>query len=872
MQKITELLRLTTGQRRAVTDRARFHVIAGGEMSGKTALGIDSLIESITAGSRSIWIGANAQELQRARARLRDMLDDWIVKTTPAQIVFGNGAICDFYDWQNMPKTAPEAAALIVDDLHLMPGFGDYWQTQGRDLIRLNNGGEALFLGCANGQQSDFFRLYQKGNEDFAWSCATLPTTANEQYLTPELLAAIKQTPEAERAQRFYGVFHKHAILLTADHRVLRPGERFIDWCERLAADGLLVDGKPFKLDNRPAMRFLYEQIPATLEEGRKKRIIFLKATQLGFSVFEMLASLYVGLRFPGIGISLFVPTQTLSNDKSKQRFIPMCRSVPAVAQLMARSEDGEGNIRSRRIGATLYKFGYAAGKVSTESTPADVLFLDETQELTNEQIAKIAERTSASNFAMMVSGSTANMPESDIHGQFLQGTQHEFYTRCPGCGNMEPMIRAFPNIVVKQPQGGYRYECQQCHAEITDPQDGEWRARFPERAQGSHPCVSIHFPQFLSPTVSATEIGQKYEGAISKKSFYNRVLGWPWIDPDATPVSAANLTSCAAAGEALGVRWESKGDGRSLYVLGIDQMKGLNGHVIKKRLTSGHWAVVHIELWHHVDPFLRTHELMELYGIKAACVEIGPNANDAMKLAQAFPGRVFVVNSFNLGDGLVRWNDRYKSSTSENRTGDEFVNRFTASVNQYRCMDYSLHQFDTVNPRTVIPGNWRDLTIKRRGKNGLESCNAAEEFFYHLSKTALVTEYDDETTKTTHKVCKVGGFDPHLSFANHLCDVAAMRETAPTLLITPDPVTGQMLFDDVPLLRPGEVALPQVRDTAQVIQMARDEQAEHGAYTCGSCRHCQPHPNGHHFCQLDPTQFRVNRKDYRCLEGYSAK
>lgn len=869
-QIITELYRLTEGQQSAIQDRARFHVIAGGEMSGKTALGIDSLVQAITEGKRAIWIGANAQELQRARARLRDMLDDWIIKTTPAQVVFGNGAMVDFFDWQNMPKTAPEAAALVVDDVHLMPGFGDYWSTQGRDLIRLGNGGEGLFLGCANGQQSDFYKLYRRGQEDFAWSCATLTTQSNEQHLTRELMEAIEQTPGAEREQRFNGVFHQHVILLTADHRVLRPGERFIDWCQRLAADGLLVDGKPFKLDNRPAMRFLYEQIPASLEEGRKKKIIFLKATQLGFSVFEMLASLYIGLRFPGIGISMFVPTQTLSNEKSKDRFIPMCRSVPAVAKLMAKSEDGEGNIRSRRIGPTLYKFGYAAGKVSTESTPADVLFLDETQELTNEQLAKIAERTSASNFAMMVSGSTANMPESDIHGQYLQGTQHEFYTRCPGCGNMEPMIRAFPSNVVKQPEGGYRYECQQCGAEISNPQDGEWRARFPERAEGEHRCVSIHYPQFLSPTVSASEIGQKFEGAISKKSFYNRVLGWPWIDPDATPVTVANLTACAAAGQELGVVWEERGDGRSVYCLGIDQMRGLNCHVIKKRLPSGHWAVVHLEMWHHVDPFLRSHELMDLFGIKAACVEIGPNANDAMKLAKAFPGRVFVVNSFSLKDDLVRWNDRWKPTASENRTDGEFVNRYTAAISQYACMDYSLRQFSPTAPRTVIPGNWRDLTIQRRGKNGLEPCNAAEEFFYHLSKTALITEYDDEEAKSTHKVMKVGGFDPHLSYANHLCDVATMRDNAPTLLITPDPITGQMLFEDEPLLPPGKTVVPQVIDTLQIIEDVKQEIALQES--CGACRYCLRHPAGWDYCQADPTQFRVNRNDYRCLDGYTPK
>ncbi|ELY9959083.1 phage terminase large subunit family protein [Salmonella enterica] len=871
-KNIIQLYRLTDGQKFALKDRARNHVICGGEMSGKTTVAIHTLIPHLLAGRRCVWIAANENEQQKARGIIRDQFDDWITRSNQTQVVFSNGALVDVLDWQNLPKKLDvDYGALVADDIHLMPGFAEFWDKMGRDLIRNKKGGETLFTGCAMGKLNDCWRMYSRGFEDFGWSCADLPTKANAVWLPLELLQAMRDTPEPERVQRFECYFHDHGIMLTADHKVLRPGETFRQWCERLAADGLMVDGKPYALDNRPAMAYLYDQIPATHADAHKKTVVFLKGAQLGFSVFEMLASLYLGLRFPGVSISMFVPTMQLSNHKSKMRFIPMCRSVPAINRLMSDSEDGEGNIRSRKIGATLYNFSYAAGKVSTESNPADIICLDETQELTDDQLSKIKERYSSSSIRLLISGSTANMPSSDIHAQYLEGTQHEFYTECPGCGVMEPMIRSFPDNLIRKPQGGYRYECTRCHAEITDPQRGEWRAAHPERAEGEYRTISLHFPQFLSPTVSASDIGLKYESVRSKKSFYNRVLGWPWIDADAIPVTIENLAACAEAGKRLGVTWESKGDGRSDYFLGIDQMKGLQGHIVKKRLPSGHLAVVYIELFHGDDPFARTAELMELYNIKAACIELNPSANEALKLARAFPGRVFVVNSFNLPDDIVSWGDRWKGTPSENRTADEFVNRFTCRINQYFAMDYSLSLFDKVNPKCVIPGNYTEMVTQRRTKRGLENCNAAEEFFYHLSKTALVTEYDEEEAKSKSMVMKVGGFDPHLSYANHLCDVATMRDIAPNTMIIPDPITGEIIFQHEVDIIPTEPVLPQASEVTDVI--AEAVAARFASDKCGSCRFCVPvdkaQPYGVHYCGIDPNRMRTDPNSIRCFDYY---
>jgi hypothetical protein len=115
----------------------------------------------------------------------------------------------------------------------------------------------------------------------------------------------------------------------------VRPGESFLQWCERLEQSGLKVDGRPFTLSDRPAMRFIYELIPSTAEQAFGRTDVIMKCTQVGFTVFEMLAMIYLALRFSPAKIGMFMPSQMLASGKSSERFMPIVRTVPDVYSLM---------------------------------------------------------------------------------------------------------------------------------------------------------------------------------------------------------------------------------------------------------------------------------------------------------------------------------------------------------------------------------------------------------------------------------------------------------------------------------------------------------------------------------------------------------
>ena len=579
----------------------------------------------------------------------------------------------------------------------------------------------------------------------------------------------------------------------------IEPGVTFRQWCEKLGRDGMKVDGKPFRLDNRPAMAWIYDQIPSTEDEAFRLVLVLMKCAQVGFTVMEMLAAIYMGLRFGPAIVGMFLPDMNLAGLKSTERFMPLVRSAPTVHELMTQDaadgsgrKQGEGNVNRRRIGEALFVFSWTSGRATTESVPMDVLSFDEVQEMTLEQMEKTIERLSASEIRFVLMGSTANWPDSDIDHWYKRGSRHRYRTTCPTCGVSEPIDAYFPACFrFDEETGVHRYICRAGHV-IDDPQAGYWEAENPAADPPVNPAVpkrdrplrirSIHFPQFLSPTISPTEIWDAYRFAESMKNFYNRKLGKPYLDPSQVPVTLEHLARCVQAGKEAGVQWKSRA--RGCY-MGIDQMK-FNVAVIKERLPDGRQAVVHVEEIYTEEPFERCSELMELYGVVACVVEINPNYTNAKRFANRHPGRVFIGTSFGaIAEGMVQWGDAPKLDTSDRRTAEEERDRYTFKMDQYKCMQVSMARFTADPPLCLFPDP-QGLVQEVDDAGVKQVVPVLPRAFKHFTKTALVAEKDEETNKYKRVVKKIG-VDPHHSYANMLCDVAWSRAHGTTLFILPN-------------------------------------------------------------------------------------
>ena len=100
----------------------------------------------------------------------------------------------------------------------------------------------------------------------------------------------------------------------------------FRQWCEDLAAKGMRIDQKPFSLADRPALIPLYDAIPTTRAEAFGQMIVVQKATQLGLTVWEVLADLYMAKKWGPVNIGMFLPETTTASFKSQHRFMPIVR------------------------------------------------------------------------------------------------------------------------------------------------------------------------------------------------------------------------------------------------------------------------------------------------------------------------------------------------------------------------------------------------------------------------------------------------------------------------------------------------------------------------------------------------------------------
>lgn len=846
-KRTIKLPKLHAGQQSCLSNSRRLNIVVAGEQAGKTTLAIEVLLASRHGALNSTkpvaFFTATDDDLDDVRQRVMRAIEP-LVKRRPnaRRLELINGGAIDFYSLERSRDAFGQYGLIVVDNARQIDGLSSLWIDTLQPLIQSARG-HAWILSEAYGKRNELFSLWQDAGQDSRWAQHRF-TSFDNPHLPEDTNKAAMLALEPEYQQRFMAEFLDVAFEFSAEQRIVKPGETFLQWCERLEESGLRVDGHPFTLSNRPAMRFIYELIPSTIEEAYGRMTVIMKCTQVGFTVMEMLAALYLALRFAPAKIGMFMPAQQAATGKSTGRFMPIVRSIPEVHTLMTDGKAGEGNVLTRDMGTSRFHFLWTTGKVSTESNPMDVVSFDEVQEMKIADMEKTRERLSASALRYTLMGSTANWPDEDIHHWFKRGTQYKFHTQCPSCGQSQVMDEHFPECIGydeaaprlnaagapiiqangRPVLGEYRYRCVHCKGWIDDAQGGEW---LPPRDKNA-PIESVHFPQFLSPTISPREMIEAYHNADDMKNFFNRKLGKPYTDPSQVPVNMEMLNACAKAGMEAWLVWKTRARGT---FMGLDQMGGFIVAIIKERTPSGRQAVVHLEYIYisptkdnpDASPWDRADELMAQYGVQCCVVETLPNYDNAKSFSQRHPGKVFLAGYGNMDGEMLHWGDTPTSNASDRRTTDEAQDRWTVRLDQYKCMQVSMRRFQDKTCLFPDPQALVQEILEKGHRKTIPVCK--DMAFFHFTRTALIAEKDEDEKKFKRRVVKVG-IDPHTSYANMLCDVAWARAYGTSTFILPDagPASGAAAPERL-------VEMPGLQGI-----LAQAEEAM--ANTCGACMH----------------------------------
>ncbi len=633
-------------QEGVVTSPARFNVVSGAAQSGKSTMAIDLLLTSrfgaLNGYPVALFLPNHAARLT-AKRRIVAMIEQLLTgRLDGNQLLLINGGSIFLYALDtDLERVCGQVALAVIDDAVQVADIDRVWD----DVIEYSlsrHRGRAWVFAKPAGMRNGFGRLFARSGQDESWASFILPTAANHTFPVAQIEADKSSMSVDLFRQERLGELLDTEIVLSEAQSLIGSDETFRLWCERLARDGLKVDGHPFTLDDRPAMHFIYDLIPSTIEQANS-----------------------------------------------------LNRSV--------------------------------------------VVY------------------------------------------------------------------------------GDYRYICYACKGWIADSQRGEWRAKNPDAF-----IRSVHFPQFLSPTISPRDIIEAYFNADDMKNFYNRKLGKPYVDPSQVPVNLEMLNACAEEGMRLGVRWEERGDG---YFMGIDQMGAFNVVLIAKRLPSGHMAIIHAEEIYSTDPFARCDELMAAFQISVCCVETLPNYNDAKRFANRHPGKVFLAAYQDMKDDMLRWGDATPTAM-DRKTSEEDRDRHTVTLDQYKCMQVALARIQ--KKVTVFPdptGLCQEIADKATvaGEKRLMPI-LKDRVFMHLTRTALVAERDPEQNKYRRRVVKVG-IDPHFSYAYMLLNVAWSRAHGTSTFLFAEAV------DQLEISKP-TTAIVQ----APILQMVREQTQAMLANTCGAC------------------------------------
>lgn len=838
-----KLPKLTPLQQEIAASPHRLNVVSGGIHAGKTTLAIDILLTSkygAIRGYPTALLLPDEDAVQAAKRQVYAMVQPLITgRLDRDRIMLGARGCIQFYAMDQPFQLWDQFSLVVVDDAVRIDRLFDTWENSIRGLLTQYKGC-AWFFSKPRGILNDFARLAELALQDDNGELYILPSESNPHIDHAKIEADRGNMPAEVFQQERLGEFVASSVELTAEQSLIGRDETFRQWCERLAAGGMEVDDFPFRLDNRPAMWHIYDMIPTTIEEAWGRFVVMMKCTQVGFTVMEMLAMIYMAIKFMPAKIGMYLPDMPLAQVKSSIRFMPIVRTVPDAYRLMTDDHGGEGNVMVRKMGRSRFHFMWTSGKGATESIPLDILSLDEVQEMTKASIEKTRERLSGSRIKFVLAGSTANWPDEDIHWLYKRGTQHQFWTHCPNCGEHHVLDSYFPECIKYDDAiRDYRYVCKSCDGWVDNPQIGEWREqtgfwdmekkRWVD-AEGTVMVESVHYPQFLSPTISPREIIQKYYNADDLKNFWNRVLGKPYTDPSQVPVNLEMLNECAREGMRLGLQWETRGTG---YYMGIDQMGNYNVAIICKRMPSGHMGIVHVEEIltrptpenPEANPFDRCDALMVEFGIVVCVLEALPNYNDAKRFANRHPGKVFLAVYGDMKEDMLRWGDTPKSSSTDRRTDAADRDDYTVQIDQYKVMQVALKRIQ--NRVTVFPdpdGLVQEVLEKGTKGELVRMALLKDRVFFHFTRTALIAEKDEEQKKYRRKVVKVG-IDPHFSYAYMLMNVAWARAHGTSMFLFPEEDKKEELT-----MNGAKVASPMI----EAMRDARAAVEDMG--TCGTC------------------------------------
>jgi phage terminase large subunit GpA-like protein len=406
------------------------------------------------------------------------------------------------------------------------------------------------------------------------------------------------------------------------------------------------------------------------------------------------------------------LPTAINASDFSKARF----GSALALSPYLASIFTDTNTVNLKQAGSTNLYIRGSRGDSNLKSIPANVLILDEVDEMDEKQITLAIERLSGKLDKQVWGISTPTLPGKGIHKQYEETTQEHFVFKCPCCSKRTWLKWPESFEIVGEHMTDPRcvesfLKCMECggrleHADKPNLlKDAYWEA-FDKNANPDF--RGFHISQLYSFTVTPGDIAvahfRGFGDELAAKEFHNSKLGIPFL------ADGAKVTEEMVE---LALRHHSKNDLRPaasgrIITMGVD--RGRWNYVEVTEWFFERWvddinthavAKVLFELKFHEEDFDRImDELMCEWQVQACVLDADPGPMEARKFARRHHGFV--------------WLCRYRSGVTakEIAISDDDSGSPMATVDRAAWLSASLGRFKTNPTRILLP---QDVSLEYR-------------------------------------------------------------------------------------------------------------------------------------------------------------
>lgn len=339
------------------------------------------------------------------------------------------------------------------------------------------------------------------------------------------------------------------------------------------------INGKPFSFKGRDHLHDIYRD--------KHPRIVIVASRQVEKSETVARKLMQAGYHRPYTTLTYTAPRAEQVTRFQSERFRQAIKDSTEGILENSVDKSRDAKTATRLTNKSIYYFGsgWSDGD-SLRGIPADIVFFDEVQDMTQSAIESIEKSVSHSEITDEITELNGvcfytGTPKQTgtYYDRVLWGMsdQKHWYVECTECGHEQNI--GMNNIYDDETQDDRKYfGCTECRTEL-DRQRGKWVAHYPDNTLYS----SYHLSQLNMSWISANQIWRDYQ-TMDEMTFNNEVLG-KFFAGNTKPVQMEDVLACADANYAMRI-----GNTEFDCVMGIDYGSGGKS---KSIITIGHNAKV---------------------------------------------------------------------------------------------------------------------------------------------------------------------------------------------------------------------------------------------------------------------------------------